>query len=398
MSNEQLLPDLISTDVPDGDLTIVPVKVEVAKIDCSTQVSLPSHFGNGRLIEDITMSEEDSDPGLINNNNSSRRNSNAHHQSQNAVILENTSLKEEIHQMSVLIEKLQEQLKVLSSNYEKQKAQVGASQAELAATNSSFVAMSLVAQNCDLQRILAARRLSTVQDRCLLQEQEKEDTKRELCSKFQEDRDSHKEQIASLSKNYEREMRELEVYYEDRLSRVKDTNDTIMADLRRIHEEDMQRLEANYRREMEDMKLKHEEHLADQIKKTPGDILHKEIHSLNVVIEIRNQEIKDLRLELLAAQTKMEGLILSVEQNKGLAAKVEDLEAQLEKTRRDKTKIFEKLNTMETSMSQVVTENDRLHLYTEELTWRIETLKTDDHVNQSMSKSAIEFGTSYSSD
>ncbi len=64
------------------------------------------------------------------------------------------------------------------------------------------------------------------------------------------------------------------------------------------------------------------------------------------------------------------------DQNQALLAKVEDLEAQLEKSRSDKSKLLGKYQSMEESMSHVVTENDRLHLYNEELNWKIDTLKS----------------------
>jgi len=94
------------------------------------------------------------------------------------------------------------------------------------------------------------------------------------------------------------------------------------------------------------------------------------------VIEIRNQEIKDLRKEVLTFKELAERLSDVKDHNQALLAKVEDLEAQLDKTRTDKSKLLGKYQSMEESMTHVVTENDRLHLYNEELHWRIESMKS----------------------
>ena len=94
------------------------------------------------------------------------------------------------------------------------------------------------------------------------------------------------------------------------------------------------------------------------------------------MVEIRNQEVKDLRRELIEFKELSEHHSEVKAQNLALQAKVEDLEAQLEKSRSDKSALLGKYQSMEESMTSVVTENDRLHLYNEELHWRIETLKS----------------------
>jgi chromosome segregation ATPase len=124
------------------------------------------------------------------------------------------------------------------------------------------------------------------------------------------------------------------------------------------------------------LKLSFPHSLSLSLPQTPCEVLHKEIQSLEVVVEIRNQEVKDLRRELMEFKELSELLSDVKDQNQALLAKVEDLEAQLEKSRSDKSKLLGKYQSMEESMSHVVTENDRLHLYNEELNWKIDTLKS----------------------
>jgi len=170
-------------------------------------------------------------------------------------------------------------------------------------------------------------------------------------------------------------------------------------DLRRKHKEELEHLEYTHRLDIDLLRQKHSEQMTSYTKQTPCEVLHKEIQSLEVVVEMRNQEIKDLRRELMEFKELSEHLSEVKAQNLALLAKVEDLEAQLEKTRSDKSKLLGKYQTMEESMTHVVTENDRLHLYNEELHWRIETLNSSESEdNTTMSKSAMELGSGPFSD
>lgn len=108
---------------------------------------------------------------------------------------------------------------------------------------------------------------------------------------------------------------------------------------------------------------------------SPHDILHKEVESLNVVVEMRNEEIRVLRKDLMDYKNTLNDLQVAREHAKSLVAKIEDLDAQLEKARTDKRKLQEGYQMLEANHQQIESENKRLVRSNDELKWKIKSLE-----------------------
>lgn len=82
---------------------------------------------------------------------------------------------------------------------------------------------------------------------------------------------------------------------------------------------------------------------------------------------MRNEEIRVLRKDLMDYKNALNDLQMAREHGKSLAAKVEDLQAQLEKAMADKRSLQQRYQMLETSLQQAESENKRLVRCNEEL-------------------------------
>ncbi|ODM98744.1 Microtubule-associated tumor suppressor 1 A [Orchesella cincta] len=150
-------------------------------------------------------------------------------------------------------------------------------------------------------------------------------------------------------------------------------HDETLAELKRSHTDELERLHESHRQELDQTIQKHKELLDEHRKQSPHDILHKEVESLQIVVEMRNEEIRVLRKDLMDYKNTLNDLQMAREYGKTLQAKIEDLEAQLEKARADKRSLQEGYQMLESNLQQTESENNRLSRCNEELHWKIKS-------------------------
>lgn len=97
------------------------------------------------------------------------------------------------------------------------------------------------------------------------------------------------------------------------------------------------------------------------------------MESLQVVVEMRNEDIRMLRKDLMDYKNTLNDLQMAREHGKSLVAKIEDLEAQLEKGRSDKRSLQERYQLLETSLQQAELEKERLVRVNDELNWKMKS-------------------------
>ncbi|CAG7727815.1 unnamed protein product [Allacma fusca] len=336
---------------------------------------------------------------IADNTNNNAPSAPCSNQAANAV--ENTRLKEELNRQYDLIADLKTQLEQSNSCLSNTKMKL---EAQVKFSNQRFLAMAIAAQMFDFQRTTIKKKLS--QERTLAQGREDQLVERleeiqNLRVEFERERECIQEELSVMRKTDESQVEKLK-----ELGVELNKKEELLSSMTKSHEGEVEDLKRKCQEELEATKEKYREEAQEEVKtqvikrtlssphpsNTPNDLLHKEIASLQVVIEMRNVEIRNLRQELLTQKSYLEDLSSCKEQNKGLLAKVEDLNAQLNKSRNDKHDMQKKYQDAEDNASQALVQVSQLQYENEQLKWRLQSIRTDARVSELMSKSAVQLG------
>lgn len=104
---------------------------------------------------------------------------------------------------------------------------------------------------------------------------------------------------------------------------------------------------------------------------SPHDVLLKDIASMTAVIEMQNQRVKELQTRVQLLTLKEEELVKSENLGRTLSARVEDLEAQINSNKYDKTTLLAQLAESETSLEDALSKNRTLVQSVDELTFKL---------------------------
>ncbi|CAL8079021.1 unnamed protein product [Orchesella dallaii] len=301
---------------------------------------------------------------------------------QNSVLLqENTSLKEEVSRLTSVVSDLQEQIsRLAASGEDTRKALEGC----LANADTRSVALSIVAQHSDKEKLEVYEQLLQQQAENNVWKQrldEKLAELQKLQTEYEKEREESQEEIKSLIAAHEVEVDVTVRNCENKLEQMQKRHDETLAELKRSHTDELERLHESHRQELDQTIQKHKELLDEHRKQSPHDILHKEVESLQVVVEMRNEEIRVLRKDLMDYKNTLNDLQMAREHGKTLLAKIEDLEAQLEKARADKRSLQERYQMLESNLQQTESDNSRLARCNEELHWKIKSHNLEEEEN-----------------
>lgn len=108
----------------------------------------------------------------------------------------------------------------------------------------------------------------------------------------------------------------------------------------------------------------------------------KEIDSLRAIVDMKLERIKFLEKQVVDHEQLLKDFQTSKDSEARLIAKIEDINAQLEKARKDRRETIAKCIKLEEEVKQTQLDNERLLRSKEELEWKLKPFENEQNKNK----------------
>lgn len=284
-------------------------------------------------------------------------------------------VQEELTQAEDQIEKLKEQQvkleqDILDCNKQHEKALTDLVNAQ--SINLLSQKEVLTQQNTENIRKVKEEHAQELEKIKTLQAEKKSDLTLEHKNNVDNLRLTHLEEIRTLQRKHENQMEDLHRQHRDKLEAITHTFESIKMTLsEKVESLRCECEEFRNRARMCEEALEQEANVRVQTALSPYRDLPREIESLKTVLEMRNQEIHDLRTQKIDLEKQLEELPPALEKITLLQQKIENLEAILQIKSDHEKQLNEKCHGLMRKFNKETRANKRLSMEFDELKWRM---------------------------